>query len=114
MGKGALPYVTNLSSRYSPRAELNSICVFNDDREDSSLGFGGVYVGSITDPNVKEAVEACDLTVLVGSLKSDFNTGEFSYKIKSEQTIELHSDYCQVQYAREPSFLLLLPSSLFD
>lgn len=67
--------------------------------EDCSKGFGGVYCGEITDPEVKAAVEAADLTILVGSLPSDFNTGEFTYKMKREQAIELHSDHTKVQFA---------------
>lgn len=80
--------------------------------EDPEKGFGGVYVGAISDPDVKEAVESSDLTILVGSLKADFNTGEFSYGFPQEQIIELHSDHSQVQFARYPnvSFHTLLPA----
>jgi pyruvate decarboxylase len=48
----------------------------------------------------------------VGSLKSDFNTGEFSYSFPTEQTIELHSDHTLVQYAHynSVSFHQLLPA----
>ncbi|KAM0754818.1 pyruvate decarboxylase [Meredithblackwellia eburnea MCA 4105] len=79
--------------------------------EDPARGFGGVYIGDITDDEVKTAVESADLTILVGSLKSDFNTGEFSYKMKQEEMIELHSDHTVVQYANYPgvSFHTLLP-----
>ncbi|KAK4331767.1 Pyruvate decarboxylase isozyme 1, partial [Rhodotorula toruloides] len=80
--------------------------------EDPSNGFGGVYVGEVTDPKVKEVVEKTDLAVMVGSLKSDFNTGEFSYSFPTEQTVELHSDHTLVQYAHYPSvsFHQLLPA----
>lgn len=76
--------------------------------EDPENGFGGVYVGGVSDPKVKEAVEKTDLAIMIGSLKSDvclsstfalptladasllqFNTGEFSYEFQEEQTIEL-------------------------
>ncbi|GAA6000098.1 alpha-keto acid decarboxylase family protein [Rhodotorula paludigena] len=75
-------------------------------------GYGGVYVGEITDPKVKEVVEKSDLVMMVGSLKSDFNTGEFSYPFEQEQVIELHSDHTLVQFAHYPdvSFHLLLPA----
>lgn len=46
--------------------------------EDYERGFGGVYVGAITNPDVKEAVESADLTILVGGLLSDFNSGGMS------------------------------------
>ena len=79
--------------------------------EDFSKGFGGVYIGDLTNPDVKEAVEAADLTILVGSLPSDFNTGEFTAKRPKEQTIELHSDHTAVQFAEYAgvSFHTLLP-----
>lgn len=39
--------------------------------EDPENGFGGVYVGGVSDPKVKEVVEKTDLAVMVGGLKSD-------------------------------------------
>ncbi|GAA6058075.1 hypothetical protein JCM3770_002249 [Rhodotorula araucariae] len=80
--------------------------------EDPENGFGGVYIGELTDSKVKEVVEKADLVVMVGSLKSDFNTGEFSYPFDQEQIIELHSDHTLVQYAHYPdvSFHILLPA----
>jgi len=73
--------------------------------------FGGIYVGDITIDSVKEAVESSDFTLYVGSLKSDFNTGSFSWHIEPENTVELHSDMTVVQYAQYPdaSFQSLLP-----
>ncbi|BGP14737.1 hypothetical protein JCM10213v2_002688 [Rhodosporidiobolus nylandii] len=80
--------------------------------EDPENGFGGVYVGEVTDPKVKEVVEKTDLAIMVGSLKSDFNTGEFSYSFDTEQTVELHSDHTTVQYGHYDgvSFHTLLPA----
>lgn len=80
--------------------------------EDTAHGFGGVYVGAISDPEVKKAVEAADLTIMVGAIKSDFNTGEFSYEFDTKKLIELHSDHTVVQYADYPgvSFHTLLPA----
>ncbi|GAA5828344.1 hypothetical protein JCM11251_006207 [Rhodosporidiobolus azoricus] len=79
--------------------------------EDPKNGFGGVYVGEVSDPKVKEAAEAADLVLMVGSLPSDFNTGEFSAFSSQEQKIELHSDQTVVQYAQYEgvSFHTLLP-----
>ncbi|GAA5976402.1 hypothetical protein JCM5350_001679 [Sporobolomyces pararoseus] len=80
--------------------------------EDPSQGFGGVYVGAITEENVKATVEATDLCLMIGALKSDFNAGGFSYTFPTEQTIELHSDHTTVQYGKfdEVSFHTLLPA----
>ncbi|KAM0788188.1 hypothetical protein ACM66B_001347 [Microbotryomycetes sp. NB124-2] len=80
--------------------------------EDAKKGFGGVYVGDVSDPEVKKAVESTDLMISVGTLASDFNSGEFSWQVKKENLIELHSDHTLVQYAHYPSvpFHTLLPA----
>lgn len=79
--------------------------------EDPAKGFGGVYIGDLTDKDVKDAFESADLVINVGSLPSDFNTGEFTAQRPKEITIELHSDHTKVQFATYPdiSFHTLLP-----
>ncbi|KAF7365283.1 Pyruvate decarboxylase [Mycena venus] len=64
--------------------------------------YGGIYVGSISHPDIKEKVESAKLILSVGSLKSDFNTGNFTYSIPPSRTIELHSDHTKVQFAAFP------------
>ncbi|TFK73562.1 pyruvate decarboxylase THI3 [Pluteus cervinus] len=64
--------------------------------------FGGIYIGSISHPEVKEKVESAKMILSVGALKSDFNTGNFSYNIPPTKTVELHSDHTHVQYAQFP------------
>ncbi|KAF9221501.1 pyruvate decarboxylase [Gyrodon lividus] len=73
--------------------------------------FGGIYIGSISDPEIKEKVEKAKLILSIGSLKSDFNTGMFTYKIPTSRTIELHSDHALVRHAHFPGIgmKLLLP-----
>lgn len=61
--------------------------------------YGGIYVGSISRPEVKEKVENAKLILSIGALKSDFNTGNFTYHIPTHRTIELHSGHTRVQYA---------------
>ncbi|KAL4251922.1 Pyruvate decarboxylase [Abortiporus biennis] len=61
--------------------------------------YGGIYVGSITKPEIKEKVESAKLILSIGALKSDFNTGNFTYHIPTNRTIELHSDHTKVQFA---------------
>ncbi|KUI58220.1 Pyruvate decarboxylase [Cytospora mali] len=63
--------------------------------------FGGIYGGSGSHPNVAKAVEAADLVLNIGSLKSDFNTGGFSCRL-SENTIDLHSTQCTVGSSEYP------------
>lgn len=64
--------------------------------------FGGVYVGSLSEPAVKEAVESSDLVLSVGALLSDFNTGSFSYSYKTKNIVEFHSDYTKIRQATFP------------
>ncbi|KAI0259828.1 pyruvate decarboxylase [Gloeopeniophorella convolvens] len=65
--------------------------------------YGGIYVGSISHPEIKEKVEGAKLILSIGSLKSDFNTGNFTYRIPQVSTVELHSDHTRVQYALYPT-----------
>ena len=64
--------------------------------------YGGVYVGNLTDPAIKEAVESADLILSVGALLSDFNTGSFSYGLKTKNVVEFHSDYVKIRNASFP------------
>ncbi|KZT19511.1 pyruvate decarboxylase [Neolentinus lepideus HHB14362 ss-1] len=64
--------------------------------------YGGIYVGSISHPDIKEKVENAKLVLSIGGLKSDFNTGNFTYSIPQAKTIELHSDHTMVLHARFP------------
>jgi pyruvate decarboxylase len=69
---------------------------------ESNPRFGGVYVGSISHPEIKEKVESASLILSIGGLQSDFNTGNFTYQIPTNRTIELHSDQTKIQHARYP------------
>lgn len=64
--------------------------------------YGGIYIGSITHPSIKERVENANLILSIGALKSDFNTGMFTYRIPAKHTIELHSDHTLVRHAKFP------------
>ncbi|SCU94452.1 LADA_0G08614g1_1 [Lachancea dasiensis] len=61
--------------------------------------FGGVYVGTLSSPEVKAAVEAADLILSIGALLSDFNTGSFSYSYKTKSIVEFHSDHMKIRNA---------------
>ncbi|KIO02700.1 hypothetical protein M404DRAFT_147308 [Pisolithus tinctorius Marx 270] len=73
--------------------------------------YGGIYMGSLTDPGIKDRVEKAKLILSIGALKSDFNTGMFTYSIPPTHTVELHSDHTLVRYAQFPGIgmKLLLP-----
>jgi pyruvate decarboxylase len=64
--------------------------------------YGGVYAGSGSNAGVRERVEASDLVVTIGSIKSDFNTAGFTYAVSQLNTIDLHSHYVKVRYSEYP------------
>lgn len=64
--------------------------------------FGGVYVGSLSHPDVKKAVENADLVLSIGALLSDFNSGSFSYHYNTKNLVEFHSDYTKIRQATFP------------
>lgn len=79
--------------------------------------FGGVYVGSMSSPEVKEFVENSDLILAIGSILSDFSTSSFHYSYKTKNVVEFHIDYVKIKNARFPdlnvkSILSKLLSSL--
>lgn len=67
-----------------------------------SSRFGGVYVGNLSRPEVKEAVEKADLILSIGALMSDFNTGSFSYGYNTKNIVEFHSDHTKIRRAIFP------------
>lgn len=64
--------------------------------------YGGVYAGTGSHPDVAKAVEASDLIISIGTIKSDFNTAGFSYRLSQLNTIDLHSTHCVVRYSEYP------------
>ncbi|KII86955.1 hypothetical protein PLICRDRAFT_43649 [Plicaturopsis crispa FD-325 SS-3] len=70
---------------------------------ESYARYGGIYVGSISRPEIREKVEVAKLILSIGGLKTDFNTGNFTYGIPTDRVIELHSDNTSVKYARFPA-----------
>ncbi|KAJ7742605.1 thiamine diphosphate-binding protein [Mycena metata] len=65
--------------------------------------YGGIYVGSVSHPDVKEKIESAKLILSIGSVKSDFNTANFSNRSIPSRTVELHSDHTKVQHAVFPA-----------
>nr|GAT52511.1 pyruvate decarboxylase [Mycena chlorophos] len=70
---------------------------------EDSKGYGGIYVGSISDPVVKAKVESAQLILSIGCVKSDYNTGNFTYSIPAARTVEFHSDHTKIQHAVFPN-----------
>lgn len=70
--------------------------------DETTSSYGGVYAGTGSQAGVADHVEAADLVVSIGSLKSDFNTAGFSYRTSQLNTIDLHSTHTTVRYSEYP------------
>ncbi|GAA98499.1 uncharacterized protein L969DRAFT_76081 [Mixia osmundae IAM 14324] len=73
--------------------------------------FGGVYAGATSEDSVQAHVEQADLTISLGEVLSDFNSGSFTYNIRPDQEVKLHHGYTQIQYAtyKDVGFHTILP-----
>ncbi|KAH8920662.1 pyruvate decarboxylase [Atractiella rhizophila] len=75
-------------------------------------GFAGVYsTHSDFSSSMSMQLQRADLIITIGTIKSDFNSGAFSWKFPTEQVVELHSDHVLIQYGRyeNVSFHSILP-----
>ncbi len=64
--------------------------------------YGGVYAGDGSSEGVRERVESADLVLSIGAIKSDFNTGGFTYHVSQLSTIDFHSNSMRVRYSEYP------------
>ncbi|EZF11036.1 pyruvate decarboxylase [Trichophyton rubrum D6] len=64
--------------------------------------YGGVYAGDGSTAQVREHIEASDLILSIGGIKSDFNTTGFTYRVSRLNTIDFHSNYMVVRYSEYP------------
>ncbi|KAI9346655.1 pyruvate decarboxylase PdcB [Pilaira anomala] len=59
--------------------------------DESLASYRGCYSGNITLESIDKEIHQADLIIEIGSIKSDFNTGNFSYSLNRSKTITLHS-----------------------
>lgn len=59
--------------------------------DESLPNFRGCYSGNVTLEGISKEIAEADLLIELGSIKSDFNTGNFSYGLEKKKTISLHS-----------------------
>ncbi|CAO3640883.1 unnamed protein product [Mucor hiemalis] len=64
--------------------------------------FRGCYSGNVTLEGIVKEIEECDLLIELGSIKSDFNTGNFSYGLEKKKTISMHSFGTTIYHAEYP------------
>ncbi|KAH0166166.1 pyruvate decarboxylase, partial [Aureobasidium melanogenum] len=78
-------------------APLGKGCV-----DETLPNFCGVYAGDGSAEGVRDRVESSDLVLSIGAIKSDFNTGGFTYRQSQLTTIDFHSNFIQVRYSQYP------------
>lgn len=64
--------------------------------------FGGIYIGTMSSPEVKEFVDNADLVICIGSILNDFATSTFHFYFKSKNIIEFSINYIRVMSAKYP------------
>jgi len=74
--------------------------------DETNARYGGVYIGALSTPTVKQAVEAADLVLHIGGHNTDLNTGSFSFAFSASQTVEFHSDKIKIRYASYPGIAM--------
>lgn len=70
--------------------------------EESDPHFLGVYDGALSDERVRRRIEEADGVLLVGTLMTDFNTGEFSAKLDPARLIDVQTHRVRVRRALYP------------
>lgn len=66
--------------------------------DESYQNFAGLYQGTVTPcAEVRESIEGSDLVIHVGRFPSDSNTGGWSGKIQTGNTVMLHPEYVSVR-----------------
>jgi pyruvate decarboxylase len=74
--------------------------------DETNPRYGGVYIGRLSTPAVKVAVEEADLVLHIGCHNTDLNTGSFSFAFQASQTVEFHSNKIKVRYASYPDIAM--------
>jgi len=67
--------------------------------DESLPNFCGVYAGDGSYDAVRDYVAASDLVLTIGSIKSDANTGGFTYRLSILNTIDLHTGTVSIGYS---------------
>ncbi|GAA5809146.1 hypothetical protein MFLAVUS_002550 [Mucor flavus] len=70
--------------------------------DESLENYRGIYTGNVSLEGISKEIEQADLLIELGSIKSDFNTGNFSYGLDKTKTISLHSFKTVIYHAEYP------------
>ena len=70
--------------------------------EESHPQFLGLYDGALSDEGIRRRIEEADGVLAIGTLMTDFNTGEFSARLDPERLIDVQSQLVHVRRALYP------------
>lgn len=116
-GKSPAVFVDCLVHRYGAVAEIKelvdklAIPVYTSNMgkgiiDETHPNYVGLYNGLPSAPSVREAFEASDVVLVVGSLPSDTNTGGFTRKIRPEQSLAIDAEevtlHCEKTFSKAP------------
>ncbi|CCC66958.1 hypothetical protein NCAS_0A04000 [Naumovozyma castellii] len=59
--------------------------------------FGGVFMGSLSSPSVREVVDFADFIIVIGSMLSEFSTSTFHFVFKVKDSVLLFSDLVKIK-----------------
>ncbi|SCW00930.1 LAFE_0D01288g1_1 [Lachancea fermentati] len=68
--------------------------------------FGGVFVGSMSSPEVREVVDFSDFILVLGALLSDFSTSSFHFAYRAKNTVLLFANHAKLKNAMYPDLKL--------
>jgi indolepyruvate decarboxylase len=64
--------------------------------EEQHPSYIGMYDGKLMDESVRAFVESCDLVLNIGTMMTDFSTGDFTAHLEPEKTINIRHHLTQV------------------
>ena len=75
--------------------------------DESLPNYRGCYAGNTSLEEINKEIHEADLVIEIGAIKSDFNTGNFSYNLNAAKTITLHS-FATIAFCAEYSKVSML------
>jgi indolepyruvate decarboxylase len=83
--------VADLARQFIEAADLPFATMFADKSviDECHPNYLGMYDGRLMDEPVRDAVESSDLLIMIGSIRSDFNTGAFTARLDNARTIDI-------------------------
>lgn len=83
--------------------------------DESLMSFGGVFMGSISSPDVREVVDFADVLIVIGCLLSDFNTSSFHFAYKTKDNVLIYPTCVKLKNSTYPDLYIesLMKALLF-